>query len=95
MILVDSSVWIDYFKGLRTRQVDRLDSLLGSEPLAIGDLILAEVLRGFSDDSAFEEAKRLLTSLTVVELVRPGDRDSSREELPDVAFPRRDGSQDD
>jgi hypothetical protein len=40
LILVDSSVWIDYFKGTITAQTGKLDSLLGHEPLAIGDLIL-------------------------------------------------------
>lgn len=68
MILVDSSVWIDYFRGTATPQTERLDSLLGSEPLAIGDLILAEVLQGFSSDRDFNQAKRLLTSLVMIEL---------------------------
>ena len=68
MILVDTSVWIDYFKGVRNPQTDQLDNLLSREPVAIGDLILAEVLQGFSDDGAFREARRLLTALTVVEL---------------------------
>jgi predicted nucleic acid-binding protein len=40
MILVDSSVWIDYFRGKDTRQTDKLDLLLGSQLLATGDLIL-------------------------------------------------------
>jgi predicted nucleic acid-binding protein len=44
MILVDSSVWIDYFRGASTPQSDRLDALLGIEPLATGDVILTEVL---------------------------------------------------
>ena len=48
MILVDSSVWIDYFQGTITAQTEKLDKLLGHEPLAIGDLILAEVLQGFA-----------------------------------------------
>ena len=68
MILVDSSVWIDYFKGAITAQTEKLDKLLGHEPLVIGDLILTEVLRGFTDDRDFNEARKLLTSLTVVEL---------------------------
>lgn len=68
MILVDSSVWIDYFRGTVTPQTECLDSLLGSEPLAIGDLILAEVLQGFSSDRDFNQAKRLLTSLVMIEL---------------------------
>ena len=68
MILVDSSVWVDYFKGTITAQTTRLDGLLGNEPLAIGDLILTEVLQGFHDDRDFNQARRLLTALTVVEL---------------------------
>ena len=68
MILVDSSVWIDYFNGAATREADRLDELLDREPLAIGDLILVEVLRGFADERAFKRAQALLTRLTIVEL---------------------------
>jgi predicted nucleic acid-binding protein len=68
LILVDSSVWIDYFNGAATRQTNKLDGLLGREPLAIGDLILAEVLQGFEDDRDFAMARRLLLSLTVVPL---------------------------
>ena len=68
MILVDSSVWVDYFKGTITAQTTRLDGLLGNEPLAIGDLILTEILQGFHDDRDFNQARRMLTALTVVEL---------------------------
>ncbi len=68
MILVDSSVWIDYFKGTVTAQTEKLDSLLGHEPLAIGDLILTEVLQGFPDEADFNKARKVLTSLVVVEL---------------------------
>jgi predicted nucleic acid-binding protein len=66
--LVDSSVWIDYFRGTTTPQTDRLDALLGSEPLATGDLVLTEVLQGFGSDRDFNQAKKLLTSLIVVDL---------------------------
>jgi predicted nucleic acid-binding protein len=68
LILVDSSVWIDYFKGAATEQTEKLDQMLGREPLAIGDLMLAEVLQGFARERDFSEAKKLLTSLMVVEL---------------------------
>lgn len=68
MILVDSSVWIDYFNGAATPQTDKLDLLLGQEPLAIGDLILTEVLQGFDNDREFTRARNLLTSLTVIEI---------------------------
>ena len=68
MILVDSSVWIDYFNGALTLQTDVLDGLLGREPLAIGDLIVTEVLQGFDDGRDFAKARRLLSSLTLVQI---------------------------
>ena len=69
MILVDSSVWIDYFRGSATRQTDKLDALLGVEPVAIGDLILTEVLQGFASDRDFDVALRLMSTLDLVEIV--------------------------
>jgi hypothetical protein len=72
MILVDSSVWIDYFNGEITSQTEKLDNLLGREPLMIGDLILTEVLQGFGEDCEFNQARKMLTSsLTVVNLASP------------------------
>ena len=68
MILVDSSVWIDYFRGTATPQAEKLESLLGTEPVATGDLILTEVLQGFVSDRDFNQARKLLTSLVVVDL---------------------------
>ena len=68
MILVDSSVWIDYFKGTVTAQTETLHRLLGQERLAIGDLILTEVLQGFDNERDFNDARKMLTALTVVEL---------------------------
>ena len=68
MILVDSSVWIDHFRGIDTPQVSLLDRVLASEPVAIGDLILVEVLQGFTNDRDFNQARRLLTALTVIEI---------------------------
>jgi len=69
MLLVDSSVWVDYFNGRITKETDRLDALLGTEPVAIGDLILAEVLQGFRNDADHAIAKRLMTSLTIYDLL--------------------------
>ena len=63
MILVDSSVWIAYFNGKITKQTNLLDSLLGSEPIVIGDLILTEVLQGFQEDRDFNKARKLLDLL--------------------------------
>ena len=69
MILVDSSVWIDYFRGTPTPQTEMLDALLASEPVVTGDLVLTEVLQGFGSEQDFNQARKLLTSLVVVDLV--------------------------
>lgn len=69
MILVDSSVWIDYFNGKDTPQTDWLDSAVGNEFIVVGDLILAEVLQGFQQDREFRRAKRLLLEFPVLEML--------------------------
>lgn len=69
MIVVDSSVWIDYFTGTDTPEADHLDSLLGRELIVIGDLVLAEVLPGFRADRDFRKARDLLLSLHVVNML--------------------------
>ncbi len=63
MVLVDSSVWIDYFNGVGDRATSKLDELLSSTIVAVGDLILAEVLQGFRRDAAYRTAKSLLLDL--------------------------------
>ncbi|OAG75477.1 MULTISPECIES: PIN domain nuclease [Acetobacteraceae] len=72
MILVDSSVWIDFFRGTVTPQVDALDRLLGEELVAIGDLMMTEVLQGFASERDFNKARRMLGALDLVEI---GGRD--------------------
>lgn len=68
MILVDSSVWIDYFRNAPSLETDRLDALLGNETLIVGDIILAEVLQGFQSDADFNTALGLLTRLPIVDI---------------------------
>ncbi len=69
MILVDSSVWIDYFSGNGSPETDFLDGVLGVSAIAVGDLILTEVLQGFRHDKDYKTAKRLLEELTIFELL--------------------------
>ena len=69
MILVDSSVWIDYFNGIKTRETELLDNYLGTEPLLTGDLILTEVLQGFRSDRDFRRAKAALDMLSFEPMV--------------------------
>ena len=69
MIIVDSSVWIDFFNGKRTSQTDWLDSSLGNTPIIMGDLILTEVLQGFQDDRDFRIARDLLLCFPVMSMI--------------------------
>jgi predicted nucleic acid-binding protein len=69
MIIVDSSVWIDYFNGNNTRQTDWFDSALGSTPVIMGDLILTEVLQGFQKNKEFKVAKELLLGMPFMPMV--------------------------
>lgn len=71
MLLVDSTVWIDFFNGRVTPQTDYLDSQLDSTPILVGDLILAEVLQGFRKDDDFEIARLVLSKLDTTSLVNP------------------------
>jgi predicted nucleic acid-binding protein len=68
-VLVDTSVWIDFFRGRPTAEVDRFKAMLGSEEVLIGDLILAEILQGIHDKEDLIEAETALKAFQVVPLV--------------------------
>lgn len=68
MIIVDSSIWIDYFNGKITRETELLYQLLGQESIGIGDLILTEILQGFSSDAEYQKAKTALDTLSFFNL---------------------------
>ena len=72
MILVDASVWIDYFRAADTPQVALLDSLFGRTPLAVGDLIAAEVLQGVRDEREYKLVKRTLDAFDHIDLAGYG-----------------------
>jgi len=69
MILVDSSVWIDYFNGRVTDKTDWLDSALGDKEIIVGDIVLTEVLQGFQNDNDFRTARKLLLDFPFMEMV--------------------------
>ncbi|MCH2394090.1 PIN domain nuclease [Oceanibaculum sp.] len=71
MILVDSSVWIDFFNGRLTPAVERLRAYIETDDIAIGDLMLCEVLQGFRTEADAQRAERALTALIVLDLVTP------------------------
>lgn len=69
MIVVDSSVWIDYFTGTDNKQTNTLDNILGLKPVAIGDLILTEVLQGFRNNKDYKAARALFEDVTIFEML--------------------------
>ena len=68
MILVDTSVWIDYFNGQENKATDYLDDCLIEGTVAIGDLIYLEILQGFRADRDYRTAKTKLEELTIYEM---------------------------
>lgn len=74
--LVDTSVWVDLFRGTQTPPVRRLKGLVGREPLLIGDLILAEILQGIRSDRELDRVEAALGAYPVVSLV--GERNARR-----------------
>lgn len=70
MILVDSSVWIDYFHGESNAHTQQLDEWLEQPVMevAVADLVVFEVLRGFRYDKASQDAQDFLLELPSVEI---------------------------
>ena len=68
MILVDTSIWINYFNGKNSQETDLLDLALNDGTVAMGDLIFLEILQGFRDDKEFKRAKKSLSTLDQYEL---------------------------
>jgi predicted nucleic acid-binding protein len=71
MILVDSSVWIDYFNGVEATETKLLDEFLTTDTICIGDIILAEVLQGFRNDKDYKLAKDMLLELPIYQIMTP------------------------
>jgi predicted nucleic acid-binding protein len=69
VILVDSTVWIDYFNGVTTPETDFLDDILGDQLILVGDTILAEVLQGFRSDKDFDQAYQALSKFQQVSMM--------------------------
>jgi predicted nucleic acid-binding protein len=69
VILVDTSVWVDYFNGVASPPAEQLDRLLGEEFILLGDLVLTEILQGFSSERAAAAALEKLRAFTFVSMV--------------------------
>ena len=69
MIVVDSTVWIDFLNGRNSPQVRHLRSLFGMQEIAIGDLMLCEILQGLQSEQAAREVEALLRRFDIVPMV--------------------------
>jgi len=72
MIIVDTTVWVDYLRGTRTAHADWLDSRLARERLGLTDLILCEVLQGITSTKQFEAVQEELLNFAVFETGKVG-----------------------
>lgn len=71
MLVVDTSVWIDYFNGIESPHSDYLHIAVDQRPILVGDLILAEILQGIHSDAEFERTRRILNMFTQASMVNP------------------------
>lgn len=72
MILVDTSVWVDYLNGVQSKHTDALDSGIVEGTVAIGDLIFLEILQGIRDDRQYRKTKQRLMTLDRLEMFGQG-----------------------
>jgi predicted nucleic acid-binding protein len=69
MVVVDTSVWIDYIHGHKTPHTNALDYELLRNQVITGDLLIAEFLQGFRNDKDFEAAKEIINSLIYCDML--------------------------
>jgi len=67
MVIVDSTVWVDYLRGMQNPETDWLNLELAHQRLGLTDLILCEVLQGVRDDASFARVQRELCRFEVFE----------------------------
>ena len=69
MILIDSSVWIDFFNGTEGSAVSALEKLIADEEeVYLSEYILTEVLQGFRDEREYEAARQCLLRFPIARL---------------------------
>ncbi len=79
MILVDTSVWIDYLNGVQNRHTDTLDAGIVEGSVGMGDLIFLEILQGIRDDRQYRLTKQTLLTLGRMEMFGEGMPDKCAE----------------
>jgi predicted nucleic acid-binding protein len=67
MVIVDTTVWIDYLRGLRNKETEYFDREVGRQRFGLTDLILCETLQGVGDENTFARVLRELRKFEVFE----------------------------
>jgi predicted nucleic acid-binding protein len=88
MTIVDTTVWVDYLRGLSNPETIYLDRVLPVERLGLTDLILCEVLRGVDGEGS---AARVLNGLRRFEIFETGGQDLAVESAKNFRALRRQG----
>jgi len=88
MVIVDTTVWIDYFSGVQNAETDYLDRELSRQRFGLTDLILCEILQGIRDDKTFAQ---VLRGLGRFELFETGGQDLAVEAARNFRSLRRRG----
>ena len=65
MVIIDTSVWIDYLRGTINPHTDWIDRELSLQRLGLTDLILCEILQGIPEDAAFRKVRRTLSKFEI------------------------------
>lgn len=69
MLVVDTTVWVDYFNGQINPETDYLDHIISQELILVGDIILAETLQGFRADKDYALAQAALSKFEQTEML--------------------------
>jgi predicted nucleic acid-binding protein len=68
-VIVDTTVWIDFFRNAKTEQTDLLEMVVRRGDAALGDLIVSEVLQGIDDDKQFRSLKRHFADFRIYPMI--------------------------
>jgi predicted nucleic acid-binding protein len=68
VVIVDTTVWIDYLQGARNAETDWLDTELNRQRLGLTNIILCEVLQGLRDDVIAKQVEASLTKCEVFDM---------------------------
>ena len=88
MVIVDTTVWVDYLRGLRNKETDYFDRELGRQRFGLTDLILCETLQGVVEENAFT---RVLCELRKFEVFETGSQELAIEAARNFRNLRRQG----